>query len=55
MTIQKKSLLNSMKTTKKAIVASAPEAGSVAPATVKPKKTNPSVRLNARYRAVRAL
>ena len=35
MTIEKKSLISSMKTTKKAIVASAPASGSTAPAVVK--------------------
>jgi len=35
MTIQKKSLISSLNTTKKAIVASSPAAGSAAPTTVK--------------------
>ena len=36
MTIQKKSLINSLNTTKKAIVASTPATGTAASATVKP-------------------
>jgi hypothetical protein len=36
MTIQKKSLINSLNTTEKAIVASAPAAGTAASGTVKP-------------------
>lgn len=36
MTIQKKSLINSLNTTKKALVASTPVAGSASAATVKP-------------------
>ncbi len=36
MTIQKKSLINSLNTTKKALVASTPVAGSAAAASVKP-------------------
>ena len=36
MTIQKKSLINSLNTTKKAIVASAPATGTAASGTVKP-------------------
>jgi hypothetical protein len=39
MTIQKKSLINSLNTTKKALVASTPVAGSAAEASVKPGVT----------------
>lgn len=44
MTIQKKSLINSLNTTKKAIVASAPATGTAATGTVKPGMHKAGVR-----------
>ena len=55
MTIQKKSLINSLNTTKKALVASTPVAGSAAAGSVKPavgklgKKDMKLGTVNARY------
>ena len=43
MTIQKKSLINSLNTTKKALVASAPSIGSATAGTVKPAVARPAV------------
>jgi hypothetical protein len=48
MSIQKKSLISSMKTTKKAIVASAPASGSTAPAVVKAVKKAGVIHANKR-------
>jgi hypothetical protein len=44
MTIQKKSLINSLNTTKKALVASTPAAGTAASGTVKPAMQKAGVR-----------
>ena len=48
MTIQKKSLINSLNTTKKAIVASTPATGTAATGTVKPARAKLAVSKPAR-------